>query len=421
MRLTLQPTDVLLFRDGRPFDQGDQHTAKTVFPPSPRTLHGAIRAQILRNAGLTDSEARRCMRGDPAIRNTLDPATQAMLGTAEDLGQLGLVGPFGFWKRDATSGAGEPLLPAPLDLSNPHPEMDGESERWSRMSPVPQANLVSVAPWKGGVPPLQPLATETGDASEPPSDQLIGIYELQAYLTGSDNQFTLVPETQVFRRVRRIGIKMKDRRAEQGQIYEVEFLAFEDECGLAAEITTPSAETLRSALGTKGVLRLGGEGRTAAYSLDEEGELLGPLVSQKFKEELCSQLVPTKHGIIRFKLYLATDACWICGDRYEWFPQSVLQILRDCGARDPIVRAAAVGHFSVQGGWAMVGAGSSTGAPRRRFTAVPAGSVYHFEVNGTTATVGRIVDALHGQALSNRDPELGFGLGLVGTSDRGDT
>ncbi len=46
MRLFLEPTEPLLFRTGRPFDAGENSYAETLFPPTPETLQGAIRAAI---------------------------------------------------------------------------------------------------------------------------------------------------------------------------------------------------------------------------------------------------------------------------------------------------------------------------------------------------------------------------------------
>ncbi len=46
MRLFIEPTEPLLFRTGRPFDAGENNFAETLFPPTPETLQGAIRATI---------------------------------------------------------------------------------------------------------------------------------------------------------------------------------------------------------------------------------------------------------------------------------------------------------------------------------------------------------------------------------------
>ena len=46
MRLFIEPTEPLLFRTGRPFDAGQNTFAESLFPPTPETLQGAVRAAI---------------------------------------------------------------------------------------------------------------------------------------------------------------------------------------------------------------------------------------------------------------------------------------------------------------------------------------------------------------------------------------
>ncbi len=46
MRIFIQPCEVLLFRTGHPFNAGENHYADTLFPPTPETIQGAIRATI---------------------------------------------------------------------------------------------------------------------------------------------------------------------------------------------------------------------------------------------------------------------------------------------------------------------------------------------------------------------------------------
>ena len=46
MRLFIEPTESLLFRNGRPFDAGQDNFAESLFPPTPETIQGAVRATI---------------------------------------------------------------------------------------------------------------------------------------------------------------------------------------------------------------------------------------------------------------------------------------------------------------------------------------------------------------------------------------
>ena len=46
MRLFIEPNESLLFRTGRPFVAGENNFAESMFPPTPETLQGAVRATI---------------------------------------------------------------------------------------------------------------------------------------------------------------------------------------------------------------------------------------------------------------------------------------------------------------------------------------------------------------------------------------
>jgi CRISPR-associated protein Cmr3 len=46
MRIFIEPVEPLLFRTGRPFVAGEYNFAASLFPPTPETLQGALRAAI---------------------------------------------------------------------------------------------------------------------------------------------------------------------------------------------------------------------------------------------------------------------------------------------------------------------------------------------------------------------------------------
>src|SRR5688572_9522945 len=93
MWLCVEPMDVLMFRDGKPFTGGDAHYATSVFPPLPTTMQGALRGRILADHG----------RGLPAVDRLLQ----------DDYGAMRLAGPFPYTRHDGL------LLPAPHDALVP--------------------------------------------------------------------------------------------------------------------------------------------------------------------------------------------------------------------------------------------------------------------------------------------------------------
>ena len=97
MRLFIEPSDVLLFRDGKPFSAGDDHAARSIFPPSPRTFQGAVRAAILSRHGFDMAKA------------------SSIIGDSNSYGRLQQMrGPF--IARQSGNEDPQRLLPLPLSV-----------------------------------------------------------------------------------------------------------------------------------------------------------------------------------------------------------------------------------------------------------------------------------------------------------------
>lgn len=78
MRIFIEPVDVLLFRDGRPFSAGEGHRARSLFPPTPNTMQGVVRSKIL---------AERCGRYEQYRDGCLDCAEQENCTIPEEIGR----------------------------------------------------------------------------------------------------------------------------------------------------------------------------------------------------------------------------------------------------------------------------------------------------------------------------------------------
>jgi CRISPR-associated protein Cmr3 len=100
----LEPVDVWFFGDGRPYhrNEASQTAVKSVFPPHPPTVMGALRADMARNRGWRD--------GSP-----WPPALKPVLGWgAEDMGPLRMRGPY--LARRPAAGRVEVLWPLPAHV-----------------------------------------------------------------------------------------------------------------------------------------------------------------------------------------------------------------------------------------------------------------------------------------------------------------
>src|SRR2546421_12921086 len=108
MRLFLEPTETLLFRTGRPFNAGESSYADTIFPPTPETLQGAVRAAIATHWDRTKTIADVFQ----------DPDLVKLIGNRQDYGRFRITGlALGRHKSsDNEDGLVERLFPAPLYL-----------------------------------------------------------------------------------------------------------------------------------------------------------------------------------------------------------------------------------------------------------------------------------------------------------------
>lgn len=113
--MLFHPADALLFRDGRPFNQSDEGLAeaRSQFPPTPRTMVGAVRAALAFGKGWTKGNwANRSAEFVNGIdRNSTSTMLCNELGDRDTLGSLRVSGPF--LVRRSNSGDFEPYFPMP--------------------------------------------------------------------------------------------------------------------------------------------------------------------------------------------------------------------------------------------------------------------------------------------------------------------
>jgi CRISPR-associated protein Cmr3 len=414
MWIIIKPLDVLFFRDGRPFTAGETHRARSIFPPTPLTLQGAIRSAVLAKElpkwGLTFEEYNRGVADDSAHQSKLKQLREE-LGGANDYGQLRLRGPFLFARLK-----GEPpttWFPRPLDVL---------SERRERvvMPLRPLSALDEDFPevdWNPPEPPkrkfLTPLMAIAEELEEPKFYFLnakgLGDYLFEESLGPVDEE----KQKSLYFSELRLGIKLKrgQRTVERGMLYTAEVIRLKDGDGFLLRVKCPCFPP-------KGLLRLGGEARAATYEQvdleDESFKGFKDIIEGKIKENLLDKV--KEEG--RFKLYLLTPAIFKGG----WFPDFLKP---DTMELDPTAYAnelsgvnfklisVAVGKPMHIGGWDV-----AANEPRQIFKAVPAGSVYYFELMEGNAE--EIFSTFHFKPLKSKAPrggelaKIGFGLTLVG-------
>ena len=351
--LFLEPLDVWLFRDGRPFTAGQQFRAASRFPPSPLVVQGALRAYHL----MVHSRA-------PAWD---DAAVTEVVGGPDDWGPLRLAGPL--VARRAPDGTVDVLLPPPADAVARGATL--------RRLPAP-AELPAGLRLPAPTPRLFPLWELGAEQSEKASQRLwLRLADFAAYCRGEP--VTGVPQEELWTEEVRIGIAQDSARrtTREGLYYEARYVRLHPGVGLLVAfdgLAWPEHE---------GVLALGGERRSARF------------------EVLAEPLLPTAPDPLpeRFSVFFLTPAVFERG----WLPRDWGAFFE--GAVELV--AAALDRYETVGGFDL-----ARGRERPARRAVPAGSVYYFVAHGE-ARLRRTRD-LPWPTVSDWGAEIGFGTVMIG-------
>lgn len=379
-----QALDTLFFRDSRPMNAGETVWIESQFPPTGRTLQGAIRTAILNHLGVTYQ----------AFLNEKEPhPLKTEIGDADSLGKLSLTGPIVF-NKDL------PYFPVPLDLV--HRQEKGEQgyaflkpadlPTWSDLGNVRFPQLPQDA--KPGFKPLSGYYVDK-----------IGMEELLNGHINSNFSSHLSPLVSSDRddgplicREPKIGLARENlkKTAKKGNLYATAPVRPAD--GVQITVKVEGLNDSYSPSGTF-IQRLGGEGKMAAVSVAPSDWQL-PKVQ-----------IHEDENVIRFKIVCITPthmpgAHWLpvadC-ERSE-SENGIFWKINALGATFSII-SACIGKPFRQGGW-----NHASRFPRPLHSLVPAGSVYFCQADKSQKNN---ILALHGKKLG-RQTEYGFGLVLVG-------
>jgi CRISPR-associated protein Cmr3 len=372
LRLFLEPLDVWLFRDGRPFTAGSDAMARSRFPPTPYTLYGMLRSLLLFQAAAQGRVQDLGFGQQPELVATV-------AGAPDDFGRLRLRGP---WLARQENGTVVRYFPAPADLVR----LDQVGEpQYALLAPAQPAPL-SATPASS----LQPLWARH---PEPPSpaEGYVAEPEFWRYLAGQ--AVPTVHAGVLFIRERRpgLGIDRTTRTAAEGLLYMVEYVRPCQGAGLAVDVLDGLEQV-------PPLVAFGGEARGSRCTA-------WPLPPEQPPDSLRERVASSG----RVKLVLATPALF----RQGWLPAWVDQTALRTTEPYPGLRlvSAAVPRPEPVGGFDLV-----RRIPRPLRPAVPAGSVYFFEEAERGAAV-RAFDRWFGACLSDDHAGIGFGLAFAGTWD----
>jgi CRISPR-associated protein Cmr3 len=357
MNMFIEPIDVWLFRDGRPFDALSDHRARSLFPPYPTVVQGAIRTNelALKNVDLHDRRA-----------------IEAAVGTASDYRGLRIRGPFLTERKQ--NGELIRYYPQPADAYTVNKERheiktasDPEAISGGIMTSAPVPYLIGL---QNG-----PVKGESG--------LWLSEDALCKYLRGERVAGT--PANKLFVHEPRFGIGVENDRSKtkEGALYQVDFIRPYAGVGLYVDMGGYNGWP------SSGLLRLGGESRGARFEKVEA--LAWPPKGVPLPDPLPN----------RFKVYFATPAYFENG----WRPKDWTKFFSE----EVELVAAAVSRYEAVGGFDMTEDSRSPDMHRAARRYVPAGSVYYFKHGGKASLTKDLIQ----NAITDFGAQIGFGQVII--------
>ncbi len=349
--ITILPHDVWMFRDGRPFGAGTSYLARSVFPPTPETLQGALRSAILEYAGV-DWEDYAHGNISPELAQHVGVPAEYDHQTLKRAAQPGTYQFRGPWIARVTANGFERYFPAPCDLLEVKSTSADPTPTYLLPQPrQPDFYTDPPAGWDTARHPWYALHPNTAARVANVEDQWITEGEFRRYLQGVAPQFCQESDTlwQIEERPG-LGLNRLARTAQQSLYYLARFIRPCEGIGLAEEVEFPGTTTSDPLPGPTGTLALGGEGRMATYQYSAAPD--------PFPQHLAGKV----------KIVLLTPA---------WFSQGWQPRNRDwtpwLGPNAQLV-SVALGKPIAISGWDI-----ATGRPKPLYHYLPAGSVWYFK------------------------------------------
>jgi CRISPR-associated protein Cmr3 len=365
-RLKFSAFDTLFFREARPMESVGAKPLEGRFPPTARTVAGALRS-VIGEAMNVDWEAYR-------DGNTTQQAVRDIIGAADvdGIGALDLRGAF-------PMRGDERLYPVPLHLL-------GKENHYVRL----QCGTAVMCDLGKVYLPQKP-ASAKDDGARPLENCWLKGADLARVLSGGEPE-KVIPQSDLFKAETRLGIALDSgtRSAAEGKLYQTVHARVQDEVSIGVDVTgIPDGIKLDS------VLRLGGEGRFAHVG------------STQVQTMPVAKPAKDAQGLL---LMLCTAADF-SGD---WLPQGfkaqhdadgVTVWQGEIGDVRLTIQCAVLGKSQREGGWDM-----QKHQSRAAVSLVPAGSVYFCKVEGD---LQQAAAALNGKKIGN-ETTLGRGELAVG-------
>lgn len=247
--LMLQPLDLLMFHEGRPFGPADIAVSSL---PRPQTLAGMLRTQLLVSLGAD------LPRLGDAMKSGASFAESCSNGQPDGIAAIGTLQVRGPWlARRTDSGPHEVLVPCPANLFAESKDSTGP---FHRRDPLRSRELPGWQPQEEGFFPLAVAGPEPKRSKRP--TRFLTAAGLKRYLEGGiPEEEELLPRDDLYFSDRRTGIAIQpdQQTVEAGLIYGAQFLVLNKGICFYAELV--GNEALLEHFKTHQLMHWGGEGR----------------------------------------------------------------------------------------------------------------------------------------------------------------
>lgn len=398
MQIFIEPFDVLLFRDGRPFSAGEGHRARSIFPPTPNTMQGVIRSQVLAaRCGRYQQYRDRCHncaeKDECTIPTEIGLPANLKTGEKGDFGNMQIKGPL-IAHCDRDNRQLTCYFPTPTDLVRIKEKENSDKLQLKLLQPL--AN-----PLPGNNNRFSQELLSLWTTTTKPVEAVSGYLQqeqLQQYLLEKCPQ-DFTKSNQLYEKESRFGIEVDyaKQTVQESKLYQTEFIRCLPQVGLYLEIE--GIKQLReNPEKISGLIAIGGENKVASYQ-----QVNYQIYENNFLTKLKQSLAKTN----QFKLYLATPTIFQQGWLPQWINKDTLK-----GKYKGIqvhLKAAAISRYQTIGGWDV-----AHNRPKPTLRAVGAGSVYYFI---TDANPEKILETFHWQNIADDEmnAQIGYGLSLVGS------
>ena len=259
MKILIKPFDTLFFRDGKPFDMGEETIASTNYLPSPLTIHGALTSLLISQNKVPLDEAKK-------LKNSIK-ITDISIVKENNI-----------------------LYPIPLDIL-----IDEEENKAYLLNKNSEKIFHNINNIKN--------LLFTDKTSLKSKNVFISEVDLEDYL---NNKKEIYYENEIHSYEYKIGIGLnrKINTVEEGKLYRVPLVRLNDEVKFLVEFEILNGEFKNISLNDLGYIKLGGENKVSFYKKVSNANHQMDINKDKFK------------GI--FKLYLKTPAIFKNGYIADW-------------------------------------------------------------------------------------------------------